>query len=94
MVDTTISVPFLYRGVQSGQRSCSWFQDMSQFFPGVTPQLLQRMHTMHTYTQSRVVRPQDSFHSWITPFKHKPKVNKSAHLCFYRFWNYYLIGRG
>ncbi len=41
-------LPFLWRTVQSGQRSCSWFQAKSQVFPGVTPQLLHRMQVMHT----------------------------------------------
>lgn len=43
------TLPFLWRRVQSGHRSSSWFQAKSQVFPGVTPQLLHRMHVMHTY---------------------------------------------
>lgn len=38
-----------WRVLQSGQRSCSWFQAMSQVFPGVTPQLLHRIHVIHTW---------------------------------------------
>lgn len=44
--------PFLWRRVQSGHKSSSWFQAKSQVFPGVTPQLLHRMQVMHTYKKS------------------------------------------
>lgn len=45
--------PLLWSLLQSGQRSSSLFQDKSEDFPGVTPQLLHLIHSIQICKETK-----------------------------------------